>query len=98
MRARVEKVDVLGWNKYFIIWLFDQHNKQPILLKATFYYMMDTKILEDISRMAKRGKRSKRRHGIRDVYREALRTIKPNVQASIPVKLEHLKFTILSSF
>ena len=82
----------------FIIWLFDQHNKYPILLQPTMYYMMQTKNLEDISRMTKQGKQSKSRHGIRSVYLEAIRTIKPYAQASISVKLEHLTFTLFSRF
>ena len=48
---------------------------------------MKTKNLEDIYWMITQGKRSKSRHGILDVFRETLWTIKPDVQASIPVKL-----------
>ena len=44
------------------------------------------------------GKRYKSRHGIRAVYREALQKIKLDTQASIPVKLENLTFTIFSRF
>ena len=81
-------------NITFILWLFGQHNKYPSLLQTTLYYIMQTKNLEDIYWIKTRGKQSKLRHGIRSVYCEALRTIKPYVQSLIPVKLEHLTFTI----
>ena len=85
-------------NTTFILWLFDHHKKYPILLQPTLYDMMNTKNLVDISRMTTRGKRSKSRHGIQAIFREALQKIKPDVQASIPVKLEHLAFTTFSRF
>ena len=48
--------------------------------------------------MTTQSKRSKSIYGIRAVCREALRTIKPYFQASIPVKLEHLTFTVFYRF
>ena len=81
-----------------ILWLFGHHNKYPTLLQPTIYDMTKKKNLEDTSRMTTQGKRSKSRNGIRSVFREALRTINPDVQASIPVKLKHLTFTIFSRF
>ena len=85
-------------NITFIPWLFDQHNKYHSLLQPTLYYMMQTKKLEDISLMTTRFKRSKSTHGVWYVYREALWTIKPYVQASITFKLEHLTFNLFSRF
>ena len=59
---------------------------------------MNTKILEDISQMTTQRKRSKSRCGILAVFREALLTIKPDVQDSIPTKLDYLTLTIFSRF
>ena len=56
--------------------------------------MINTKSLEDIPRMKTQLKRYKLRHGIHAVYCEALQTINPDVQASIPVKLEHSPYSL----
>ena len=99
MKQRVEKPTRERYkisNITFILWMFDQHNKYPSLLQPTLYFIMQTKNLEDISQMVKGGKWYKSRYEIRAVCLESLQKIKPYVQASIPVKLEHLKFTIFS--
>ena len=48
----------------FTIWLFEQHNKFPIRMQPTLYYILQTKNLEYISRMKTQGKRSKSIYGI----------------------------------
>ena len=85
-------------NITFILWMFDHHNKYLSLLQPMLHDMMKTKNLEDISWMTTRGKWSKSMHGIRAICHEALQTINTDVQDSIPVKLEHLTFTIFSRF
>ena len=78
--------------------MFDHHNKYPSLMQPTLYDMMKTKKLDNISCMKTQYKQFKPRHGIRYVCHEALQTIKIDIKASIPFKLKHLVFTILSRF
>ena len=85
-------------NITFILWMFDHHKKSLSLLQHRLYNLMKTKNLEDISQITTQGKWSKSRHGIWACCHEALQTIKPDVQSSIPVKLEHLTFTVFSRF
>ena len=101
MKQRVSKSTRRGYeisNTPFILWMFDHHKKYPSRLQPTLYNMKKTKNLKDISHITTRGKWSKSRHVIRSFCREFLWKIKPYVQASIPVKLEHLTFAILSRF
>ena len=83
-------------NITFIICRFDHHNKQPSLIQPMHYNIMKTNKFEHISQMKTQSKQSKLRHNIRAVWHEALQTIKTDVQAPIPIKLEHLTFTIFS--
>lgn len=81
-----------------MIWLFDNHQKYPNLLESNLYYALLNNDRIDKTEFTRGGRPSKARRYVQNKFCEALYNIKPGVEESILVRLEHLSFRIFSSF
>ena len=101
MKARVSgtsRKNYLGRNITFILWLFDNRNKYGALLEALFLIDLGHQHAVDQNTLNHDGTVSKRRKMVRSCIKTKLLSIRAGVEATFPVILRNLTFTIVSRY
>ena len=100
MKERIAESSRAGYirrNITWVIWLLDNPSCHHLLEPSKLASMKTAEAL-DKATLTKAGQPSKARKNLRNLCRKILDEVNPAVPASLPVKLEHLTFTIFSRF